>query len=164
MTPAWTVVVIGGGISGLATALALTEQAEASGVTLRCTVLEAGPTWGGKIVTHRIGDLITEAGPDSFLSNKPAGVQLVTKLGLADELINTNETGKKAFVYSGRRLRELPEGLIAIGPGQIGPFLKSGLLSVGGVARMGMDLVLPAIVLTSRFSTITRTKNFQASA
>ena len=144
MTPAWTVAVIGGGISGLATAFALTEQAEASGVTLRCTVLEAGPTCGGKIVTHRIGDLITEAGPDSFLSNKPAGIQLVTKLGLADELINTNETGKKAFVYSGKRLRELPEGLIAISPGQIGPFLKSGLLSVGGVARMGLDLVLPA--------------------
>ena len=144
MTPAWTVAVIGGGISGLAAALALTEQAEASGATLRCTVLEAGPTCGGKIVTHRIGDLITEAGPDSFLSNKPAGIQLVTKLGLADELINTNETGKKAFVYSGKRLRELPEGLIAISPGQIGPFLKSGLLSVGGVARMGLDLVLPA--------------------
>src|SRR4029079_6067930 len=60
------------------------------------------------------------------------------------ELINTNETGKKTFVYSGKRLRELPEGLIAISPGQIGPFLKSGLLSVGGVARMGLDLVLPA--------------------
>ena len=128
----------------MATALALTEQAEASGLTLRCTVVEAGPAWGGKIVTHKIGDLITEAGPDSFLSTKPAGLELVAKLGLTDELINTNETGKKAFVYSGGRLRELPEGLIAITPGQIGPFLKSGLLSFAGVARMGLDFVLPA--------------------
>ena len=144
MTPPYTVVVIGGGISGLATAFALTERAEAAGLTLRCSVLEAEPAWGGKIVTHKIGDLITEAGPDSFLSTKPAGLELVAKLGLSDELINTNETGKKAFVYSGGRLRELPEGLIAITPGQIGPFLKSGLLSFGGIVRMGMDFVLPA--------------------
>jgi protoporphyrinogen/coproporphyrinogen III oxidase len=138
-----TVAVIGGGISGLAAALALTEQAAASGMTLRCTVFEAGPSWGGKIVTHKIGDLVTEAGPDSFLSNKPAGLQLVDKLGLAHELINTNETGKKAFVYSDGHLRELPEGLIAIAPGQIGPFLRSGLLSLGGAARMGMEFIIP---------------------
>ena len=144
MTSSWTVAVIGGGISGLATALALAEQAQACGMTVRCTVLEASPAWGGKIVTHKIGNLITEAGPDSFLSTKPAGLQLVAKLGLTDELINTNETGKKAFVYSSGRLRELPEGLIAITPGQVGPFLKSGLLSFGGVARMGLEVVLPA--------------------
>jgi oxygen-dependent protoporphyrinogen oxidase len=128
----------------LATALALAEQAQACGMTVRCTVLEASPAWGGKIVTHKIGNLITEAGPDSFLSTKPAGLQLIAKLGLTDELINTNETGKKAFVYSSGRLRELPEGLIAITPGQVGPFLKSGLLSFGGVARMGLEVVLPA--------------------
>jgi len=139
-----SVAIIGGGIAGLATAHALMEQAEARGVALRCTVLESGAAWGGKIVTHTIGDLVTEAGPDSFLSSKPAGLQLVDKLGLNDQLINTNETGKKAFVYLGGRLRELPEGLIAIAPGQIRPFLKSGLLSFGGFARMGMDLVLPA--------------------
>ncbi len=115
-----------------------------AGIPIACTVLEAEARWGGKIVTHRIGDLVTEAGPDSFLSNKPAGVQLAEKLGLADQLINTNETGKKAFVYIGGRLCELPEGLVVITPGQIGPFLKSGLLSVAGLARMGLDLILPA--------------------
>jgi oxygen-dependent protoporphyrinogen oxidase len=144
VTPPRTVAVIGGGISGLSTAFALAEQAQASGLTLHCAVLEAGPAWGGKIVTHKTDGLITEAGPDSFLSNKPAGLQLVAKLGLGEELINTNETEKKAFVYSAGRLRELPEGLIAITPGQIGPFLKSGLLSLGGITRMGLDLVLPA--------------------
>jgi oxygen-dependent protoporphyrinogen oxidase len=111
---------------------------------LRCTVFDAARQWGGKIVTHKIGDIITEAGPDSFLSNKPAGLQLVDKLGLGHELVNTNESGKKAYVYSGGRLRELPEGLVAISPGQIGPFLKSGLLSPAGVARMGLDLIMPA--------------------
>lgn len=139
-----TVAIVGGGISGLATAFAVCEQAAAAGLSIRCTVLDSSASWGGKIVTHRIGDLVMEAGPDSFLSSKPAGLQLVEKLGLTDQLINTNETGKKAFVYSGGRLCELPEGLVVISPGQVGPFIKSGLLSLGGLARMGMDLVIPA--------------------
>lgn len=138
-----TVAIVGGGISGLATAFALQEQAAAAGLSVTCTVVDASNSWGGKIVTHRVGDLVTEAGPDSFLSNKPAGLQLIEKLGLTGQLINTNESGKKAFVYSGGRLYELPEGLIVIKPGQISPFLKSGLLSMGGLARMGMDLVIP---------------------
>ena len=138
-----TVAVIGGGISGLSTAYALHEQTAAAGIPVRCTVLDAASDWGGKIVTHRVGNLVTEAGPDSFLSQKPAGLELCHKLGLTDQLINTNETGKKACVYSRGRLHELPEGLVVIVPGQLGPFLRSGLLSRAGLARMGLDLVLP---------------------
>jgi len=138
------VAIIGGGISGLATAFALQEQAAAAGLLLRCTVLEAGGTWGGKIVTHRVGDLVAEAGPDSFLSQKPAGLELCGKLGLTEQLINTNETGKKAFVYSRGRLRELPEGLVVMTPSQMRPFVRSGLLSWAGLARMSLDVLLPA--------------------
>ena len=72
MSATRTVAIVGGGISGLATAFALQEQAATAGFSLKCTVLEAAPAWGGKIVTHRIGDLVTEAGPDSFLSQKHA--------------------------------------------------------------------------------------------
>ena len=95
----YDVVIVGGGISGLATAFAVQEQAAAKGLSLQCTVLESDSSWGGKIVTHRIGDLVTEAGPDSFLSQKQAGLELCTKLGLTDQLINTNETGKKAVEH-----------------------------------------------------------------
>ena len=138
-----TVVIVGGGISGLATAFALQEQASVAGLSLRCTVLESSPAWGGKIVTHRIGELTTEAGPDSFLSQKQAGLELCRKLGLTDQLINTNETAKRAFVLSRGRLHELPEGLITFVPKQLGPFLRSGLLSWTGLARMGLDVVMP---------------------
>ena len=138
-----TVVIVGGGISGLATAFAIQEQAAAAGLSLRCTVLESGSSWGGKIVTHRVGDFVTEAGPDSFLSQKPAGLELCAKLGLTDQLINTNETVKKAFVLHGGRLHELPEGLVSFVPKQLGPFLRSGLLSWIGLARMGLDVVVP---------------------
>ncbi len=143
MTTPRRVIIVGGGISGLATAFSLHEQAAAAGVSLHCTVLEAGPSWGGKIVTHRVGGLVTEAGPDSFLSQKPAGLDLCAKLGLTDQLINTNETGKTAFVLGDGRLHELPEGLVTFVPRQLGPFLRSGLLSWFGLARMGLDVVVP---------------------
>jgi protoporphyrinogen/coproporphyrinogen III oxidase len=139
-----TVVIVGGGISGLATAYSLQEQASRAGLSIRCTILEADSSWGGKIVTHRVGEIITEAGPDSFLSQKQAGLDLCTKLGLADQLINTNETGKKACVLHGGRLHDLPEGLLSFIPRQLGPFLKSGLLSWTGLARMGLEIAVPS--------------------
>ncbi|MDH5741899.1 MAG: protoporphyrinogen oxidase, partial [Nitrospira sp.] len=143
MTRPRTVVIVGGGISGLSTAYALLERASTAGLSLRCTVLDAGSSWGGKIVTHRVGEIITEAGPDSFLSQKPAGLELCTKLGLADQLINTNETGKKACVLYKGRLHDLPEGLLSFVPRQLKPFLRSGLLTWTGLLRMGMEIAVP---------------------
>jgi oxygen-dependent protoporphyrinogen oxidase len=138
------VAIIGGGITGLTAAFSLYEQAAGAGLPLTCTLIEAGRDWGGKILTHRVGDLTIEAGPDSFLSQKPWGLELCNKLGLSDRLINTNDHQKKTFVFSRGRLRELPEGLVVIVPTKLGPFLKSGLISWPGIARMGLDLVLPA--------------------
>lgn len=142
--PAKHVAIVGGGIAGLAAAFHLYEQAANAGLSLTCTLIEAGRDWGGKIVTHRVGDLTIEAGPDSFLSQKPWALELCNKLGLAGRLINTNEHQKKTFVYSRGCLRELPEGLVVIVPTKLGPFLKSGLISWPGIARMGLDLALPA--------------------
>ncbi|MFM8552977.1 MAG: protoporphyrinogen oxidase [Nitrospiraceae bacterium] len=137
------VAIVGGGIAGLATALALQEQAAEGEFPLSITVLEAGSSWGGKIATHRVGDWIIERGPDSFLSQKPAGLELCAKLGLSDRLVNTKPSRQGAFVYSRGQLRQLPEGLVLFIPSRLGPFLRSGLLSLPGIARMGADLVLP---------------------
>ena len=137
------VAIIGGGIAGLTAAFSLYEQAASAGLPLTCTLVEAGGEWGGKIVTHHVGDLTIEAGPDSFLSQKPWGIELCHKLGLSNRLINTNEHQKKTFVYSRGRLRELPEGLVVIVPSKLAPFLKSGLISWPGILRMGLDLALP---------------------
>ncbi|HMS82825.1 MAG TPA: protoporphyrinogen oxidase [Nitrospira sp.] len=143
MTRPRTVVIVGGGISGLATAFALMEQAGKAGLSLRCILLESDASWGGKIVTHRVGEIVTEAGPDSFLSQKQAGLDLCLKLGLADQLINTNETAKRASVLYGGRLHDLPEGLLSFVPRQLGPFLQSRLLSWSGLARMGLEFAVP---------------------
>jgi oxygen-dependent protoporphyrinogen oxidase len=137
------VAIVGGGITGLAAAFALQEQGATGGPTPACTLIEASPAWGGKIATHRVGDCVIEAGPDSFLSQKPWALDLCARLGIADRLINTNEVQKKTVIYSRGRLRELPEGLVVIVPRKLGPFLRSGLLSWRGMARMGLDLVLP---------------------
>jgi len=138
------VAIVGGGITGLATAFALHEQAAQAGLPVSLTLIDADPAWGGKIVTHHVGDLIIEAGPDSFLSQKPWAIELCAKLGLSEQLINTNVLQKKTFVFSRGRLRELPEGLVIVVPTRLGPFLRSGLLSWPGLVRMAMDLVIPA--------------------
>jgi oxygen-dependent protoporphyrinogen oxidase len=137
------VVIVGGGISGLSTAFALLEQAAAADLPIICTILDAAPTWGGKILTHRVGQLVMEAGPDSFLSQKPWAMELCRRLGMADQLINTNPVEKKASVLWGSRLHELPEGLVTFTPTQLGPFFRSGLLSWMDLARMGCDLLIP---------------------
>jgi len=92
------VAIIGGGIAGLATAFAVQERASRERLNLGCTVFEADLTWGGKILTREVGDFIIEAGPDSFLSQKPWALELCAKLGLSDRLTNTNESAKKTFV------------------------------------------------------------------
>lgn len=143
MTRPRTVVIVGGGISGLATAFSLQEKATKAGLSIRCTLLESDTSWGGKIVTHRVGEMVTEAGPDSFLSQKQAGLDLCVKLGLADQLINTNETSKKACVLYKGHLHDLPEGLLSFVPKQLGSFLRSGLLTWTGLARMGLEIAVP---------------------
>ncbi len=84
-----------------------------------------------------------EAGPDSFLSQKPWAMDLCRRLGLLDQLVNTKPVAKKASVLWGNQLHELPEGLVTFTPTQLGPFFRSGLLSWLDLARMGCDLVIP---------------------
>jgi len=138
-----SVIIVGGGISGLSTAFALLEQAASADLPLSCIILDAAPVWGGKIVTHRVGRWVMEAGPDSFLSQKPWGMDLCRRLGLAEQLIDTNPVEKKASVLRGGQLHELPEGLVTFTPSQLGPFFRSGLLSWMDLARMGCDVLIP---------------------
>jgi oxygen-dependent protoporphyrinogen oxidase len=130
------VVVVGGGIAGLTAAL---EVAEA-GVAV--TVVEAASRFGGKIATNRVDGLVVEAGADSFLSTKPAGLALVERLGISDRLVNSKTQDRRTFVWSKGRLRELPEGLVLGSPARAWSLLRSGLLSPAGAARLVGDVAV----------------------
>ncbi|CAM4059821.1 protoporphyrinogen oxidase [Paenibacillus alkaliterrae] len=138
------IVIIGGGISGLSSAFYLQREAERLGRELAITIVEGAPAFGGKINTlHRDGFVI-EKGPDSFLARKLAIIDLAKELGLEDELTTTNPGAKKTYILHRRKLYPMPPGLVLGIPTEIGPFVKTGLLSWGGKLRALLDLVLPA--------------------
>ncbi|HEC21717.1 MAG TPA: FAD-dependent oxidoreductase, partial [Chloroflexi bacterium] len=124
------VAIIGGGITGLSVAWYLEREAAASGVALRYTILERSARWGGKIRTERIagfGDepFVIEAGPDSFLTQKPWALRLVREIGLADRILNTNDHLRRVFVLRRGKPVPLPDGVLLIVPTRILPFVLS---------------------------------------
>jgi len=132
-------VILGGGISGLATAFALQQCGSTD-----WTMIESTPRWGGKITSARERGFTIEGGPDSFITQKPAAVELCKRLGLEDQLTGSN-TGKSAttYIWSGGRLHPMPEGMMLMAPSMVLPFLCSRLISWPGKLRMGMEIFVP---------------------
>lgn len=137
------VVIAGGGISGLAAAMRLQAAARQDEGSLRITLVEEDNRLGGKILTDRHDGLVIEAGPDSFLSSKPAALNLCQELGLADAVVGTNESGGGTYILRSGRLEPLPEGITMLVPTKVGPLLMSRLLSPWGKLRMGLDVLIP---------------------
>ena len=135
------IVIIGGGIAGLAAAVRF-QDALREGAPLECTVLEASEHFGGKIHTLRKDGFIIERGPDSFITQKPAAVQLCRKLGLGDHIVGTLPENK-TYVYLNRRMLTLPDGLSLMVPTKFLPFLTTPLFTWPGKVRMGLDLLIP---------------------
>ncbi|MBA3966954.1 MAG: protoporphyrinogen oxidase, partial [Nitrospirales bacterium] len=139
----YQVVIVGGGISGLATSYALMEEAENTQTAVQCTVVEREPRWGGKILTHVTDNYLIEGGPDSFLTSKPWALELCRTLGLQDQLISTNSQHNQTFSFCRGALRELPQGLLAFRPRRVDTLVSSGLLSWGGMLRMAAERFWP---------------------
>ena len=136
-------VVVGGGIAGLAAAHRAVELARERGIALELTLLEARERLGGTIATERMGGFLVEAGPDSFLSEKPWALALCKRLGVEDRLTRTDDRFRKVYVWHAGRLHPLPDGFQLLGPTRLAPFLRSPLFSWPGKLRMALDLVLP---------------------
>ncbi len=130
-----SVVIIGGGISGISAAYYLAKGGAG------CTILESRTRLGGVIQTEHVEGCIIEAGPDSFLSAKPAAVELAGELGLAGEIIPSNDHLRKTYVRRAGRLIPLPDGLMMMVPTKILPLVTTGLVSWGTKLRMGMELL-----------------------
>lgn len=136
------VIIIGGGIAGLAAAYRFQELCQ-GGANLDVMLLEGSDRLGGKIVTDRENGFIVERGPDSFISQKPWAIELCKKLGLGDRLIGTNRKQTKTYVYTGKKMVSMPDGLSLMVPTQFMPFALSPLFSWLGKIRMGMDIFIP---------------------
>lgn len=131
------VAIIGGGISGLSTAYYLAKAGVSS------TLIEARPRLGGVIQSEHVEGCVIEAGPDSFLSMKPAAMDLIRELGLADEVIGSNDHLRVTYVWKCGRLVPLPDGLQLMVPTKLVPLLATRLLSWPTKLRMGLELFHP---------------------
>jgi protoporphyrinogen/coproporphyrinogen III oxidase len=137
------VVVIGGGLSGLAAAHRIHERARISRRQVELTVLEAKDRLGGVLWTDRESGFALEGGPDSFITNKPWGIDLCHRLGLSDQLVETEASHRRSFVVKSGRLVPVPEGFVLMAPHRLMPILTTPILSWRGKIRFLMDLVIP---------------------
>ena len=138
-----SIVIIGGGITGLAAANRLVELRDAGLPEFEITLLEATDRLGGVIQTEHHDGFLLELGPDSFISEKPEALRLAKTIGLDPNLIETNEHHRRSFIVRDGTLRPVPEGFHLLAPSRLWPLVTSDIFSWPGKLRMAMDLVLP---------------------
>lgn len=125
-----TVAVVGGGITGLSAALALSTDGH------DVHLFEARNELGGKISETRIDGRTIPTGPDAFLARRPEVIDLATSLGLATELISP--AAGSARIYRNGSLHPLPPNVLGVpATADIG---TTGLISPEGVARAAQDI------------------------
>jgi protoporphyrinogen/coproporphyrinogen III oxidase len=128
-------IVVGGGISGLAAAYELSRR------DVPFLLVERTPRLGGVIRTERVGDFVIDAGPDALFTQKPAGIDLCRELGLGPRLSFTRS--RSTFILRNGRLQALPEGaFMGIASGWRA-FAATHAFSIGGKLRMAAEYLLP---------------------
>jgi len=133
------VIVVGGGISGLATAHAVLQRDRSADVVL----LEQSARLGGNITTWRADGFVLDGGPDSWVASKPEATALAKSLGLEGELIATIPENRRALIAWGDRLHPLPEGFVLGVPTSILPILMTPLFSPQAKLRMALEPFIP---------------------
>jgi len=134
--------IIGGGIAGLAAAYEL-EKARASGAPVEYTLFESAAKLGGSLASEIVDGAVLERGPDSFLTEKPAAAELCRELGLAADLIPSNDAARKTWILVKNTLIPLPDGLMFLVPTKLIPTALTPLFSLSTKIRMGLELLLP---------------------
>jgi oxygen-dependent protoporphyrinogen oxidase len=136
-----TIVIIGGGISGLSSAFYLRKKAKEQGKKIHIKLVEAEAKLGGKINTLHKEGFVIEKGPDSFLSRKLPIIDLAHDLGIEGELVPTNTKAAKTYIMKNGKLHEMPKGLTLGIPTSILPFLATELVSGQGKLTALADLL-----------------------
>jgi oxygen-dependent protoporphyrinogen oxidase len=136
MSRSCDVLIVGGGIAGLASAYELQRR----GVGF--TVMERARRPGGVILTEQVGGFTFDAGPDALLIQKPAAITLCKELGLGDRLFPTS-LPRAAFILRGSTLHPLPESSMLGIPRNVSALAATRLFSVAGKVRMAAELFVP---------------------
>lgn len=135
------VIVIGGGITGLATAYYLQKEASEKSIPLQVKLIEASERLGGVISTAKRDGFTIERGPDSIIARKKSALRLIEEVGLKDKIVSN--TAGKSYIYARGKLHTMPEGSFMGIPTQVTPFALSGLFSPLGKLRAAGDFILP---------------------
>jgi oxygen-dependent protoporphyrinogen oxidase len=136
------IAIIGGGISGLSAAYYL-EQERAKGAPVEYSLFEASDRLGGVMFSDKIGDCIVEGGPDSFLTEKPWANQLCAELGIAGDLIGSNDSQRVTYILVKGRLVPMPDGLMFMVPTKLIPTALTSLFSWSTKFKMLGELLHP---------------------
>src|ERR1039457_6495854 len=144
------IAIIGGGISGLSAAYTLEEKRQ-SGARVEYVLFESSPRLGGVMVTDHVDGCIIEAGPDSFLTEKPWAIELCRKIGLGDQLIGSHDPERKTYIVVRKKdgkngvdkLVVMPDGLMFMVPTKILPTVLSPLFSFRTKLRMAGEWFHP---------------------
>src|SRR5271166_4115668 len=136
------IAIVGGGISGLSAAFEL-EQRRRSGAEVEYILYESSSRLGGVLRTEHIDGCLVEAGPDSFVTEKPWAADLCRTLGIGDQLIGSNDADRKTYILTRGRLVEMPDGLMFMVPTKILPTGLSPLFSWKTKLRMTQELFHP---------------------
>ena len=124
--------IIGGGLSGLATAV----QLHLADPTLALSILESSPRVGGVIATECVGEFVIDLGADMFATGPPAAIRLCQKLGIDENLMLPKEHGRGAKIVRRGKLVPIPEGFVLMRATSIWPMLTTPLLSPVGKLRL----------------------------
>jgi oxygen-dependent protoporphyrinogen oxidase len=135
------IAIIGGGISGLTAAFTLEDHRRAGAVEY--ALYESSSRLGGVLRTEHIQGCIVEAGPDSFITEKPWAADLCRTLGLGDQLIGSNDADRKTYILVRGQLIPMPDGLMFMVPTKILPTGFSPLFSWTTKLRMAQELFHP---------------------
>ena len=133
------VVIVGGGITGLATAHALERATEPCEVHL----VEAEPRLGGNLITVNHNGFTIDGGPDSWVATKPHATRLAKSVGLGDELIGTRPDTRKVYIVWKKKLHAMPEGLVLGIPTEWKPFAQTELFGLDTKLRALLEPIVP---------------------
>jgi len=136
------IAIIGGGIAGLSAAWSL-EKARRAGDAVEYRLYEASGDLGGVISSETIDGCIIEGGPDSWLTEKPAAAALCRELGLADQILPSNDGERKTYIVVKNRLIPLPDGLMFMIPTRLVPTAFTRLFSWSTKLRMAREYLFP---------------------